>query len=334
MKAFIKKLAQHNSLSAIECQQALTRLSEKFIPEQVGAFLSLLHSKPETSDELQGVVQYLQSKMHQIRSRKPALDIVGTGGDSSNTVNISSAASLLCASLGVITAKHGNRSVSSRCGSADLMSALGMTIDLTPAQGQALLEKTGFTFLYAPNFHPALAQFKSLRESLGIPTIFNLAGPLVNPVKPDYLVLGVYHPRLMPVYADFLVNTSIKRALIVHSQGLDEASLLGDTEVIEINGQSQQRYTIKPEDFNLKPCELSAIRGDDADTNQALIRGALSGNASAISDTIALNSGCALYASHHCESIAEGVRVAQQQLTSGKAIAKLEAIIECSKNNN
>ncbi len=334
IKDFIQQLMQHQSLTSEQCYLALESLSEKLIPEQAAAFLALLHSKPETSAELQGFVTYLQEKMHYVAIQKPVLDIVGTGGDGSHTVNISSAASLVCASLGVHTAKHGNRSVSSRCGSADFMAALGITIDLNPKQAADLLQQCGFAFLYAPNFHPVLGQFKELRQALGVPTTFNLVGPLLNPTQPDYLVLGVYHPRLLPIYAAVVSQSQVKRALIVHSCGLDEASLLGKTTVVEVNASHQQQYTIELESLPLPSCKLSDIQGDDAEHNRALIMNAFSGEPSAIANTIALNSALGLYASHYCDTINQGITIAKEQLQSKKVLNYLRKVVDCSNQES
>ncbi len=332
LTSVINKLMQHKDLSAFECQQAVNQMVGSNNAAQAAAFLTLLHSKPETADELNGFVTALKQEMISVPTPTPTLDIVGTGGDGANTVNISSAASLVVASLGVTVAKHGNRSVSSKCGSADFFEALGVDINLPIENIQASLANHNFAFLYAPNFQPLMSQFKQLRNELKTRTTFNLVGPLLNPTHPDFYLLGVYDKRLLPIYADILIKSKIKRALVVHSCGTDEISLLGKTDIIEVNGETKKQYSIDVHDFAMQHCELKDLQGDDAETNKNLILKALKGEPSPIRDTIILNAGAALYASMNAKSIQEGVAKAANQIKSGKVILFIDTLTNYYNN--
>ena len=227
LTAAIQQLMQRKDLTQTQCQQAITDIMKGANSEQTAAFLVLLHAKPETADELYGIVRAMQAQMIPINVTQPLIDIVGTGGDGAHTVNISTASSLLVASCGVKVAKHGNRAVSSTCGSADFLQAVDIPVNTPADTVQHQLDKTGFTFLFAPNFHPAMKKIKTIRAALGVRTTFNLIGPLLNPVQPDYYLMGVYAERLLETFAEVLYQLNTKRALVVHGNGLDEINCLG-----------------------------------------------------------------------------------------------------------
>lgn len=323
----INKLERGENLTQNECYHAVNTLKE-YTEEDIGRFLTLLHKKNETAEELSGFISALKKTMIPLETHFECLDIAGTGGDKANTVNISSAASLVTASLNIYTAKHGNRSVSSQCGSADFLESLGININLTPQQAKNYLEQNHFVFLYAPNFHPNLQHYKALRKTLGVPTTFNLVGPLLNPVQPKYAVIGVYSPDLLNLFAETLIDNDVERALIVHSCGLDEISLLGPTQVIEINQGTPKQYCIEPKDYGFSRCELAAIQGGDVATNKELLLNALSGAPGAISDTITLNAAAGLYASTTVPSIQQGVELARHQLQSGNTLNFIRQLLK------
>ena len=232
LTSYLQELIQQKDLSADRCQTAVQAIIAGAPAEQVAALLVLLHAKQETVDELFGIVKAMQAHMTTVPYDQPLLDIVGTGGDGANSVNISTAAALLVASLGVPVAKHGNRAVSSRCGSADLLAALDIPIHLSIEQTQDALRTNQFAFLFSPNFHPAMKAITPIRRSLSVHTTFNLIGPLLNPASPAFYLIGVYEKRLLNIFADVVQRLNIKRALIVHGNGLDEISCIGPVNAI------------------------------------------------------------------------------------------------------
>lgn len=316
----LTKLMQHENLSKEQCKLALNALLNIDNEAQASAFLALLHAKQETTEELSAFVETFREQMIAVNTHKDALDIVGTGGDGKNTVNISSATSLVCASLNVPTLKHGNNSVSSNSGSADFFQSLGIPLESDLSNINRSLNTMNFAFLYAPHFHPALKKVASIRKKLKLRSTFNLIGPLLNPASPSFQLIGVYKPDLLQLYAQLLSEQNIKRALVVHSCGLDEISLLGETQIYEINHNKINHYTITPKDFNLNTCELEEIQGLDAATNKSLILNALSGQDNAIQDTLVINAGAALYTAQHANSIADGIELARNQIKQGKVI--------------
>lgn len=327
----INTLMQRKNLTQDQVFKTITALSHCGINHnetqaQAAKFLTLLHEKGETLAELSGFIAALKNQMIAVTCQSPCLDIVGTGGDGANTVNISTASSLLVASLGVTTAKHGNRSVSSKCGSADFIESLDIPIDLPAKQAEQCLNNHHFVFLFAPNFHPCMKQFSALRKKLGVRTTFNLIGPLLNPTNPQYLLAGVYHPKLLPIYADYLAQSKTARALVVHSCGLDEITLLGPTQVIEIIGDKKKQYFIEPEKLGFQLSNLHDIQGGDAKTNKKLLLNALAGEAGAIQDTILLNSAAALYISKQVSTIEEGVAMSKQQVDRDRVIPFIHSL--------
>lgn len=322
----INKLMQHNNLSAEECLSAIEIMSQQLIPEQAAAFLTLLHAKGETLEELQGFITGFKKVMLPVTLKQDCLDVVGTGGDGYNTVNISTITSLVTASLGIPTAKHGNRSVSSRCGSADFIESLAIRLEDTALSAEQSLLDTHYAFLYAPAFHPGLKKFKKFRETLGVRTSFNLIGPLLNPARPNYYLVGVYAPHLLPIFAKILAENGVQRALVVHSQGLDEVTLLGTTEVYEVNEGKIQYYRLDPRDYGFKYCQLSDIQGGNSDLNRALILNALDTPSNPIQDTIIINAGLALYAAKRAETLAESIELCRQHIRARKVLPYIQSL--------
>jgi anthranilate phosphoribosyltransferase len=320
LKEMIKKLMAGHDLTLIETQAAVSKVISGAPVEQTAAFLVLLHAKGETPEELQGLVNGMKAEMQTVTPHVPVLDIVGTGGDQANTVNISTASSLLAAACGANVVKHGNRSVSSRCGSADLLAALGVRLETSAEQVSNDLDHNGFAFCFAPSFHPAMKALKAVRKVLGVRTSFNLIGPLLNPAKAQHLLIGVFSPDYLDLIADTLMRLGVTHAMVVHSCGLDELSLIGPSEVIELHHGKKQSTTLDPKDLGFDYYPLEAIQGGDVTENKRLIMAALTGTPGAIADTIVLNTGVALYVADCVPSMAAGIALAKEKIKTGEAL--------------
>lgn len=331
LKKYIEQLIQKKDLTLHQCNNAVNDIINGANTEQIAAFLVLLHAKPETSQELYGFVRAMQSHMIVVDFNEPAIDIVGTGGDGSNSVNISTATSLLVASLDINVAKHGNRAVSSRCGSADILEAFGIATDLSALEAHSMIHHLGFTFLYAPNFHPAMQRVIAVRAALRVRTIFNLMGPLLNPVQPLHYLMGVYDPKLLEPFADVLLKLKTKRSLVVHGNGLDELNCIGPNQVIEVTPNGKKAYFIDPKDYGFNYCSLKDLQGGDVAYNKQLIMNVFKGKSGPIADTITLNAAVALTNVGFCSAIAEGVAVAHDALQNGTV---LEFLRRCKNYKN
>ncbi len=331
LKSSIEKLMRGENLNGAICQQVLDEILNPAVnPLQIAAFLVLLRAKQETADELSGIVTALRDKMIVVPTDHAVLDIVGTGGDGLNSVNISTGSALLAASCGVKVAKHGNRSVSSLTGSADVLEALGINIQLTPEQISKSIDQIGIGFCYFPNFHPMTQALRNFRRELNVPTTFNLLGPLLNPAKAAHIVLGVLNETLLPIMADVLIQTGRDRSVVVHSMGLDEISCVGPTKIIEINGKEKLEYAIDPLDFGLSRCTVTDLQGGDANRNAQLLLDTFKGKAGPIADTLILNAAVALYIYGLHPSIKEAVSHARDNLYSGAVLTLLNNWIEFS----
>lgn len=320
LKKLIEKLMQHQDLSSNETYTAVEDILAGAEKEQVAAFLVLLHAKGETPEELEGLVAAMRAQMKIIETDMPILDIVGTGGDNANTVNISTASSLLAAACGAKVVKHGNRSVSSRCGSADLLEALGVKLDKTADDVKKDLDQKGFAFCFAPSFHPSMQALKEIRKALAVRTSFNLMGPLMSPANAQHLLLGVFSPDYLALFADTLIKLGVKHAMVVHSCGLDELSLLGPSNVIEVRNGKKEEKILDPKDFGLDYCTLKDIQGGAAKENKVLIEQALTGTPGPIADTIIFNTGVALYIADIVSDIEAGIVLASQKIKTGEAL--------------
>ncbi|MCH9613821.1 MAG: Anthranilate phosphoribosyltransferase [Chlamydiia bacterium] len=307
----LKKLMRGVDLTEKECEEAVYAMCKGEEPVRSGAFLALLHKKGESAEELYGFAKAMRELMIPFEVKGETLDIVGTGGDGANTVNISTASALLAASCGVKVAKHGNRASSSKCGSADLLEALDYDFD-TPTRGD-------FTFLFAPKFHPAMKEIAPVRKKLGIRTVFNLIGPLVNPTKPTYTLMGVATNDLLENMASVLQKFGTKRSLVFHGNGLDELSTLGPCDVIEVTKTEKKRYRIDPSEYGFKKGTIEELKGGDASLNIKLLKEALTGKEGAIFDTLVLNAGVAVYVYGKAASIEEGIALAKKAAKDGSA---------------
>lgn len=328
-KKALEKLVRRENLSIADCGDIVDALQNPIENAlQVAALLALLRAKPETVDELTAIVNALRNKMRPIATEYPVLDIVGTGGDGLNSVNISTGSALLAAACGVKVAKHGNRAVSSSTGSADVLEALGINIELTPERISQSIHEIGIGFCYSPYFHATTQALRQLRKALNIPTTFNVIGPLLNPAKANHTILGVMDASMLPIMADVLINTGCARSAVVHSMGLDEISCAGTTQLIEINNNIKTKITIHPRDFGLSPCRIVDLKGGSAHENAALLLDAFKGKCGAIADSLILNAGVALYLYGQEPSIHAGVTQASKALKHGAAFTLLNKWIE------
>jgi anthranilate phosphoribosyltransferase len=314
---------------------------------QIAALLVALHMKGETVEEIVGFAEAIRAAAAPlILERDSALDVsgterdalvdtCGTGGDASGTFNISTATALTVAGTGVRVAKHGNRSVTSKCGSADVMEALGINIYLSPEQVAACLDRVGIAFLFAPAMHSAMKYVQPARRELRLRTVFNLLGPLTNPAQASAQVVGVYSADLVERVAEALSMLGLKRALVVHgSDGLDEITVTGPTRIAEVRNGSVHCYEVTPEQFGIERSPMEELMGGDAAENAAIIRSMLAGEKSAKRDVVLLNAAAALVAAGRVDTIAEGLPRAGESIDSGKAAEKLEALAKFTNQHS
>ena len=296
---------------------------------QKSALLVALRMKGETAEEITGAAQAMRERVTPLDvDRATLVDTCGTGGDGRGTFNISTLAALVAAGAGANVAKHGNRAVSSSCGSADLLAALGVQIDLDAARMSAVLRRTGISFLFAPKLHPAMSAVAGVRRELGVRTIFNVLGPLTNPAFARRQVLGVYSDRLVEIVANVLAALGAEHALVVHSRdGLDEISVSAATRVCEVKDGEVRAYELTPEDLGVERHSLEQLAGGDARENAAIARQILAGADGARHDVVAANAGAALYVAGLAPTIRDGVVLAKDSIASGRAAAKLQELI-------
>ena len=306
-------------------------------PEEARQFLIELYEKGESAEDIAEAAKIMRSMSIKLPIPKELqdklIDVVGTGGDKSGTFNVSSTVALLLPALGCYVAKHGNRSITSKSGSADMLEALGIDLDLGTQQQVQMLECTGFCFIFAKNHHPVMKHIMPIRKSIPHRTIFNILGPLTNPAGAKKYLLGVFDKSFIPKIAEALRTLGAERALVVASEeGMDELTITGTTHVAELREGTIRYYDIAPEDVGLARAPLSAILGGDAVENAAITRAILEGQEQgAKRDMVLLNAGAALYVDGKASSIADGIAMAKETIDSGKAKEKLEQIIACSK---
>jgi len=308
-------------------------------PSQIAAFITALRIKGETVEEIVAAAKVMREKAERLwipqadNENTPVMDIVGTGGDGFMTFNISTTSAFVGAAGGVKVAKHGNRAISSRCGSADVLESLGVNIEATPKEVATHIEKTGIGFLFAPKFH-ALMKYASVpRREIGIRTVFNLLGPLTNPSFTQHILVGVFKDGLCKVFPQVLKRLGTIRAMVVHGKdGLDEVSISSETEVGELSGEKIRYYSIKPEDFGFKRYPIDEIKGGDGETNARILKDILSGKENgAKRDIVILNAGVSFYIAGVCQTIKEGIAYATHIIDSGSALKKLEEYLEVAK---
>ncbi|MEW5859728.1 MAG: anthranilate phosphoribosyltransferase [Cyanobacteriota bacterium] len=315
-------------------------LNEEIPPALSGAILAALQAKGVSADELAGMAQVLQSQSSPLSPQSPILspviDTCGTGGDGASTFNISTAVAFVAAAAGVFVAKHGNRSASSKVGSADVLEALGVNLNASSEKAQAALEEVGITFLFAPGWHPALKAVAPLRRTLKVRTVFNLLGPLVNPLRPTGQIIGVCDPNLVVTIAHALGQLGTQQAIVLHGrEKLDEAGLADATDLAVLSGGEVQLTTLHPQELGLTPAPTTSIRGGDVEENAEILRDVLQGKGtSAQQDVVALNAALALQVGGAIAmgSHVEGIAMAREILGSGTAWSKLEQLVEFLKN--
>lgn len=328
----IHSLFAGNDLSRSATRGVMHQIMEgEAKPSQIGAFLAAMRMKGETIDEITACAEIMRDKCIKIRPETDVLDIVGTGGDELFSFNISTVSAFVVAAAGVPVAKHGGRSVSSQCGSADLLEALGVNINLTAAQSKQVLDKTGMCFMHAQVYHTAMKHVAPIRKELGARTIFNILGPLANPAGAAYQLLGVYDENLVEPLARVLLNLGVKRAMVVHGHdGLDEVSLTGSSTICEVYGAGLNSYFISPEQFGLKRCAPEDLKGGDAAENAEIATAILRGETGPKRDIVLLNAACCIYMSKNNVTMRECLRIAEQTIHSGAAHKKLDQFIKAS----
>ena len=338
----LHRIANHGeSLNREEARAVMSEvLTGQCSDAQIGALLVALHMKGETVEEIVGFAEAIRAAaaplpIHEASSlyvsgtgRDALVDTCGTGGDTSGTFNISTATALVVAGAGVRVAKHGNRSVTSKCGSADVMEALGVNINLPPARMVQCLEEIGIAFLYAPAMHSAMKYVQPARRELRLRTVFNLLGPLTNPAQASAQVVGVYSLDLVEKLAEALSMLGLHRALVVHGlDGLDEITITGPTRVAEVREGAVRTYEVTPEEFGIKRSSIDAISGGDAAENSTIIREVLEGKKSARRDVVLLNAAAAMIAAGKADHFRDALPLAAKSIDSGAAANKLETLV-------
>jgi anthranilate phosphoribosyltransferase len=341
----VRQLVDRKDLSRIEAAAAMEAImSGAATNAQIAAFLTALRMKGETVEELIGFAQVMRQKAVRIRvhddeiagltgtDREMLIDTCGTGGDATGTFNVSTATAFVVAGAGLKVAKHGNRSVSSLCGSADVVETLGISLDLTPQKVARCVDEVGIGFLYAPLLHTAMKHVMPVRREMAIRTVFNMLGPLTNPASANAQIIGVYSPALTEPLARVLAELGTVRAFVVHgADNLDEISNTGESRVSEVREGMVRSYTVRPEDFGLARTTIAELMGGDREENARIIRAILDGEAGAKRDIVLMNSAAALVAGAKARDLKEGVGLAAHAIDSGAALRKLEALVGLSQ---
>jgi anthranilate phosphoribosyltransferase len=334
IKEAIGDLVSGNSLTMQEASSVMEEIMDGTATQaQMGAFMVALRLKGETAEEVAGFASVMRSRSRQVSVAGPVVDIVGTGGDGQNTFNISTTAAFVIAGAGLNVAKHGNRAMSSCCGSADVLEALGVKIDLTPEQVRACIENAGIGFMFAQAFHPAMKFAAMPRKEIGIRTVFNILGPLTNPAGAQYQVIGVPTEEIGDKISQALVHLHTGRSLVVHGlNGVDELSISGKSAVWEVPGRGaaiSRRY-LSPEELGLKRSPLASIKGGTPLENAGILRSVLSGEKTSRRDVVLLNAAAGIYVGGKAGSLKEAVDLARQSIDNGQATAKLNQLVDFS----
>lgn len=330
----LKKVGSNENLSYEEAVAVMKEImGGEALPTQVASFLTALHMKGETVDEISASAYVMREYADRVTYGGDLLEIVGTGGDGTNSINISTISAIIAASAGAKITKHGNRAASSKCGAADCLEALGVNLQQDPQQCVKLLDRVGICFLFAQKYHSAMKYVGPVRKEIGIPTIFNILGPLTNPAHANLQLLGVYSEELIETMARVLSNLGVKRGMAVYGQdGIDEISVSAPTTVVEINGKDLNKYVISPEQFGIQRHSMSELRGGDPKENAAIAKDILNGKQGAGRDAVLLNAGAALHIAKEI-GIDEGIRLAAEMIDSGKALRTLNDFIAVSNEN-
>ena len=335
IKEAIVKIVSKEDLTYEEAYTVMNEImSGETTPTQNAAFLAALSTKSaraETTDEIAGCATAMREKATRVEAGDDLFEIVGTGGDNAHSFNISTTSALVAAAGGMRVAKHGNRAASSKSGTADCLEALGVNIDQDPDKCRELLDKAGMCFFFAQKYHTSMKYVGAIRRELGFRTVFNILGPLTNPGHPSMQLLGVYDDYLVQPLAQVLMNLGVKRGMVVYGQDkLDEISLSAPTTVCEFKDGWMKNYVITPEQFGLKRCTKQDLVGGTPAENAEITKAILSGEKGPKRDAVLMNAGAALYIGGKAESLAEGVKLAEEIIDSGKAMTTLEKLISVS----
>ena len=339
----IAKLVELRDLSEGEMIEVMNQImSGECTPAQIGSFITALRMKGETIEEIAGAARVMREHATPIRvgrnvldidrddinlDQETIIDVCGTGGDGTNTFNVSTTVSFVVSACGVKVAKHGNRSISSSCGGADVLEKLGVNLNITPEQVERCIDEVGIGFLFAPALHGAMKHAIGPRREIGIRTIFNILGPLTNPANADCQVMGVYREELVEKLAGVLHRLGCKRGFVVHGRdGMDEITLTDETAAAEVTPQGVRLFTITPEEFGFSRCSMQELKGGDAVANAAIIRSILAGEKGPRRDIVLLNAGFALVAAGCCATVAAGIDLAAHAIDSGAASTQLEKL--------
>jgi len=335
IKAILKTLVGRKNLKEEEAKKVMGEIMEgKTTPAQIASFLTALRMKGETVAEITGFAKAMLEKVDTFSLEKNTLaDTCGTGGDNLNTFNISTVVAFVAAGAGLVIAKHGNRALSSRCGSADVLETLGVKLAISKEKVKQCLEKIGIGFLFAPSFHPAMKYALSPRQEMGMRTVFNILGPLTNPLGANVRLLGVYQPSLTELLARVLKNLKVKGAFVVWGEdGLDEISITTRTRITELKQGKIRTYYIQPEDFGIKRASLEKLRGGTREENAFILEDALQGKKGPKRQIVLINAAACLAAAGLAEDLKEGIKLAEDSIDSGKAKEKLEQLIAFTNN--
>ncbi|UPV74905.1 anthranilate phosphoribosyltransferase [Halorussus limi] len=328
MQDYIERVTEGENLTLDEAREAATAVFEGATEAQIGALLTALRAKGETETEIAGFAQGMREAARTIDpDRSPLVDTCGTGGDDYDTINVSTTSAIVASGAGVPVAKHGNYSVSSSSGSADVLEVAGVEIDAEPPAVEQAIEDDGIGFMLAPVFHPAMKAVIGPRKELGMRTVFNVLGPLTNPAGADAQVVGVYDPDLVPVLARSLAKMDVERALVVHGAGMDEIAVHDETTAAEVRGDEIEEYTVAPDDLGLARHDVSAVAGgtpeENAEDMRAIVEGEVTG---AKRDIILANAGAALYVAGEADSLEDGAELAAKAIDDGGAADRFEQL--------
>jgi len=331
----IKKLTEDSDLSFEETNQVIDEImTGKTTAVQIASFLTALSVKKETVEEIAGAADAMRAHALSFHADEPVLEIVGTGGDHSNSFNISTTSALVVAATGIPVAKHGNRAASSKSGAADVLEALGVQINLDPKRSEDILNEIGICFLFAQEYHKAMKYVAPVRQELGIRTLFNVLGPLANPAHASSQVLGVYDEKLVEPMAKVLMQLNIKNAMVIHGQdGFDEASISAPTTVVEVHNGESYKYEITPEQFGLKRAQKSEVIGGTPDENAQITLDILNGQKGAKRDIILLNSALAIHTVKKEIDLESAIEMARKAIDDGSAINKLNEFVKLTEDS-
>jgi len=335
----LNKLCNKKDLDSSESKELMSSIMDKKLTDaQIGAALIALKNKGVSADELSAFVKIIREFAVKIKPNvKQLVDTCGTGGDKSNTFNISTVSAFVLAGCGVFVAKHGNKAVSSSCGSADVLQALGVNINIAPKDIEKCIEQIGIGFLFAQKHHPAFKNVGHIRKELGTRTVFNMLGPLLNPANVEAQVIGVFNPKLTELYAETLKKIGVKSAMVVHGDGLDEITLCGKTKITQLKDGKIDTFYLEPEEFGFKQCSIDELKADDIEESEKIFLDVLKREKSPKRDIVLLNAAAGLIVAGKAKDFKEGVEMAAQSIDSGNALKKLEELREVSndlaKNN-